>query len=549
MTIHTILLISFVLLALGLFTFKQEKYLRLCAIASACIVALILVLATMLNNHFSYAIISYQDFVNFNFPIYSMAMMFGIAFILSVTFLLIHKKIHYQELAIILIYFVGATGILVADDIFSLLIYWELVALTGSLIVNFSSNPHAANTALKYFTIHAISGVCLMIGLIDYSITYNTSDLPHNAFSLSDPMNYFLLLGILINLGLPPVASWVVDGYSKCSSNASLFLSIFTTKSALFLLLRFFYGNHQLIYIGILIALYGMIFSAFQTNIRRILAYSIIHQIGLTIIGISAVAYSNGLIISYIIVGVLYKLVFFMVAALLFDITKTEDIYELKGAVNIKSMLGIVIIITALQSLGLPFTGGFIVKSYLMDDITTLNLTWLDYTMLLAMAGTALNIGVRLPYYLLNFKNKSTINFKKQGLNNKIILPLLVIVVLLQAIAFIRFSQYTNLANITHALEVFGIGFILFYITYHLINEKIFLQGISNSIMFIHKTTLNFLSLFTSTILLRTLNRSAVSTYTYLVSLQFNYNILTSRIIYLILIFMCLIYMVIKWHS
>ncbi|UQY80347.1 NAD(P)H-quinone oxidoreductase subunit 2 [Candidatus Hepatincola sp. Av] len=549
MTLHSILIISFVLLAIGLFTFKQEKYLRLCAIASACIVALLLVLATLLNNNFSYSIISYQDFVNFNFPIYSMAVMFGVAFILSVTFLLIHKKIHYKELAIILIYFVGATGILVANDIFSLLIYWELVALSGSLIVNFSLHPHAANTALKYFTIHAISGVCLMIGLIDYSITYSTSSLPHTTFSLSDPMNYFLLLGILINLGLPPVASWVVDGYSKCSSNASLFLSIFTTKSALFLLLRFFYGNHQLIYIGILIALYGMIFSAFQTNIRRILAYSIIHQIGLTIIGISAVAYSNGLIISYIIVGVLYKLVFFMVAALLFDITKTEDIYKLKGAINIKSMLGVVIIITALQSLGLPFTGGFIVKSSLLDDITQMSLTWLDYTMLLAMAGTALNIGVRLPYYLLNFKNNSKVNFKQRGLNNKIILPLLIIVVLLQAIAFIHFTQFTNLANITHALEVFGLGFILFYIGYHLINEEALLKVINNSIVLLHQSTISFLRLFTSTVVLKALNRSAVSTYTYLVSLQFNYNILTSRIIYLILVFMCLIYMVIKWHS
>lgn len=549
MTAHSILLISFILLALGLFTFKQEKYLRLCAIASACVVAILLILVTLFGNTFAYSIIAYQDFINFNFPVYSMAIMFGVAFILSVVFILIHRKINYKELAIILIYFVGAIGVLVANDIFSLLIYWELLALTGSLIVSFSNHPHANTTALKYFTIHAISGVCLMIGLVDYSITYNTSYLPRSAFSLSDPMNYFLLFGILINLGLPPLASWVVDGYSKCSSNASLFLSIFTTKSALFLLLRFFYGNQQLIYIGILIAIYGMLFSAFQTNIRRILAYSIIHQIGLTIIGISAIAYSNGLIISYIIVGVLYKLVFFMVAALLFDITKTEDIYELKGSINIKSMLGVVIIITALQALGLPFTGGFIVKTYLIDDINTMNLTWLDYTMLITMAGTALNIGVRLPYYLLNFRNKSKVNFKQRGLNSRIILPLLIIVVLLQAIAFIRFSEYTNMGNIIHALEVFGLGFVLFYIGYHLINEKALLQSINNYLVLLHKTTVSCLRLFTSTVLLRILNRSTITTYNYLVSLQFNYNILSSRVIYLILIFMCLIYVIIKWHS
>lgn len=463
--ILTNLILPLIVIALGLLIVDNKKYLFLLAISSIIVTAFFMVSYTITD--------SYNDIVfitNFTYPLYSMVLLFCVSFILGVSFILSQQEINYKELGTIILYFPCSIGVLFAESFIELIIYWELLSLTATLVILQSTDKDKKYVALKYFVIHALGGVMLIAGTSDYVRVFGSDIFPvDNALSVTNIGNLLILGGILINLALPPFSSWLVDGYSKCSPNASIFLSIFTTKSALFVLLKLFYGSELLIYIGIFIGAYGLIFSLFESSIRRILSMSIIQQLGIIIVGIASVKTFDGFIITYITVNVLYKIIAFMLSAILIKRYNTDNIYELKNSINLKSFLGISLLITSLQSIGLPITGGFVVKSYLVDTISLLSMPWLDYIMMILFAGVALNIGIKMPYYLINFKNTS----------NKIILGnysknivLLIVIFLLEAVFIFQGGQYFEASYIFHSLEFIALGVGLFVLSALLINTK-----------------------------------------------------------------------------
>ncbi len=463
--ILTNLILPLIVIALGLIIVEHKKYLFLFAVSSIIVTVFFMISYTFNDNYNDILFIT--DFI---YPQYSMVLLFCITFIIGMVFVLSQKYINYKEVGTIILYFPCSIGVLFANSFIELIIYWELLSITATLVILQSKHNDKKYVALKYFVIHSLGGVLLIIGAIDYVRVFSSDIFPsENALSTGNLGNILILAGILINLAIPPFSSWLIDGYSKCSPNASIFLSIFTTKSALFILLKLFYGSELLIYIGIFIAVYGLIFSLLETSMRRILSFSIIHQIGIIIIAISSFKTVDGFLITYIYVSVVYKMIAFILAAILIKRYNTDNIYRLKNSINLKSMLGISIIISSLQAIGLPATGGFVVKNYIIDNISLLSFPWLNYIMMFLLAGAALNIGVRIPYYLINLKSTS----------NKIILDnpskyliFFTLVILLQSIFVNNGLQYFTLSYILHSLEFIALGIVLFILSLFLISNK-----------------------------------------------------------------------------
>src|SRR5690606_16809633 len=98
--------------------------------------------------------------------------------------------------------------------------------------------------------------------------------------SLASPGAVLILIGILINSGAPPLGAWLPDAYPEASPSGTVFLSAFTTKTSVYVLLVLFAGCNLLVWVGCLMALYGIVYAILENDMRRILAYSIVNQVG-----------------------------------------------------------------------------------------------------------------------------------------------------------------------------------------------------------------------------------------------------------------------------
>ena len=97
---------------------------------------------------------------------------------------------------------------------------------------------------------------------------------------------WLILAGFLVNAGAPPLSAWLPDAYPESSWSGMVFLSAFTTKTAVYVLLRGFPGTELLIYVGLFMVFYGIVYAILENDMRRILAYSIVNQVGFMVTGI-----------------------------------------------------------------------------------------------------------------------------------------------------------------------------------------------------------------------------------------------------------------------
>jgi len=117
-----------------------------------------------------------------------------------------------------------------------------------------------------------------MVGIAGVSIQTGSIDV--QAMRAVDFVSWMILIGLLINAAAPPVSAWLSDAYPEATSTGAVFLSAFTTKTAVLALILLFPGEPVLIGVGIYMIFYGIIYALLENDARRILAYSIVNQVG-----------------------------------------------------------------------------------------------------------------------------------------------------------------------------------------------------------------------------------------------------------------------------
>ena len=178
----------------------------------------------------------------------------------------------------------SAIGVAFAGDLITLFIFWELMAIASTLVV-WSGGPSARGAGLRYATIHLLGGVLLMAGIAGEIAATGVACLRASS-TLDSVPRWLILAGFLINAGAPPLSAWLPDAYPESSWSGMVFLSAFTTKAAVYVLLRGFPGTELLIYVGLFMVFYGIVYAILENDMRRILAYSIVNQVGFMVAGI-----------------------------------------------------------------------------------------------------------------------------------------------------------------------------------------------------------------------------------------------------------------------
>ena len=303
------------------------------------------------------------------------------------------------ELIAVLVYSGAAIGAVLAGDIFSLFFFWEVMAIGSTLIIFSSNTVLSSKAAFRYALIHFAGGAILMAGLTGYVL--ETNKVIFESFTLDSAYSWMILAGFLINAGAPPFSSWISDAYPEASYTGTVFLSAFTTKTAVYALLRGFPGSEILIAFGLFMIFYGIIYALLENDMRRILSYSIVNQVGFMIVGagIGTEMAINGAS-AHAFAHILYKALLLMSAGSVLLMTGKRNCSELGGLFQTMPLTMICGTIGAFAISAFPLTSGFVSKSMISQAAADQHLLLIWLCLAAASAGVFLHAGIKFPWFV-----------------------------------------------------------------------------------------------------------------------------------------------------
>lgn len=325
------------------------------------------------------------------------------------------KEIGQQSNA--LVYAGGALGVTYAGDLLTLIIFWELMAVSSTWLIWARRTKESDGAGMRYLIYHILGGGLLFAGILWHLATKGSLAVETLTAEYSIA-NVLMLVGVCVNAAVIPLHTWLADAYPKATITGSVFMSAFTTKSAVYVLVRMFPGWDILIWFGAAMAIYGVIYAVICKDIREILAYHIVSQVGFMVCGIgigtemalngaTAHAYSH----------ILYKSLLFMGTGAVLYATGTSKMIHLGGLFKKMPWVFGFYMVGALSISGIPLFNGFISKGMTIDAAGYAGNETAMLMLLLASVGTWLSVGLKLPYFTWFDKNDNDIEVKKIPVN------------------------------------------------------------------------------------------------------------------------------------
>ena len=289
----------------------------------------------------------------------------------------------------------AALGIVLAGDWVTLYVFWETLAIASFFIVGDGGTTRASNAAFRYLLVHVAGGALLLAG-IAWHLAGN-GGLLVGPLPLEGP-GALILLAFAVNAAVVPLHPWLTDAYPESSPAGSVFLSAFVTKAAVYALARVFPGQEALVWAGATMALYGVIFAVLQNDIRRLLAYHIVSQVGYMVagVGLGTPLGINGAA-AHAFSHILYKALLFMGAGAVLHATGRRRLTDLGGLGRAMPATFVLYMIGALAISGAPLLNGFVSKSLVVAAAEAEHRWFIAGLLTLASVGTFLSVGLKLP--------------------------------------------------------------------------------------------------------------------------------------------------------
>ncbi len=315
------------------------------------------------------------------------------ALILPFAYKSVRKEIPQERIGLFytcyLLCLTGLLGIVVTGDAFNLFVFLEIASLSSYTLISLGRDRRALTAAFQYLIMGTIGATFILIGvglLYMMTGTLNMSDLAQRLPLEADTRTVrtafaFLTVGASLKLALFPLHLWLPNAYTYAPSAVSAFLAATATKVAVYVMLRFFFtifgvefsfGAMPVGSIFFILALIAMLVAStvalFQEDIKRMLAYSSVAQIGYIILGISLVSVTGltaGII--HLFNHALMKGALFMAMGCIFYRLGSVHIRDLDGIARHMPWTMAAFMVGGLSLIGVPLTTGFISKWYLVQ--------------------------------------------------------------------------------------------------------------------------------------------------------------------------------------
>ena len=305
----------------------------------------------------------------------------------------LHKKNAGLFYTCYLLCLTGLLGVVVTGDAFNLFVFLEISSLSSYVLISLGSSRRALTAAYQYLVMGTIGATFILIGIgLLYMMTgtLNMLDISQRLPEVADTRTIrvafaFVTVGVSIKLALFPLHIWLPNAYTFAPSVVTAFIAATATKVGVYVLLRFFFtvfGIHFsfnsmhvgeiLMLLAVAAILVASLVAIFQNNVKRMLAYSSVAQIGYIILGIS-LATSDG-----VSAGMIHLFNHALIKCALF--LALGCIFLRLGSVELKDMHGLgrqmpwtmaAFVAGGLSLIGLPLTAGFISKWYLVSALLT----------------------------------------------------------------------------------------------------------------------------------------------------------------------------------
>ena len=293
----------------------------------------------------------------------------------------------------------GALGVTLSADVFSLYIFWEIMAVASTFLILARRTRASQAAGLRYILVHIVGGLFLLAGLILYVQRHGSTGF--SFVGLSTIESYLIFIGIAVNAAIPPLHPWLSDAYPEATVPGAVFLSAFTTKSAVYLMARMFPGTELLIWLGAVMTAIPIFYAVLENDIRRVLAYSLINQVGFMMcgIGIGTELAINGTV-AHAFCHILYKALLFMAAGSVLQVTGKIRCTDLGGLYRTMPLTCLCCIVGAASISAFPLFSGFVSKSMIISAAAHNKLVIVWLMLQFASAGVFHHAGIKVPYFM-----------------------------------------------------------------------------------------------------------------------------------------------------
>jgi multicomponent Na+:H+ antiporter subunit D len=314
-----------------------------------------------------------------------------------------------------LLYAGSALGAVFAGDFITLFIFWELLAVSSVFLIWARKTDRSVWAGFRYLTIQVLSGVLLLAGALIR--VHETGSIEFGFVGLEGPGGLLIFLSFGIKAAFPLLHNWLTDAYPEGTPTGTVFLSAFTTKVAVYALAVCFPGTELLIYIGAAMTAFPIFYAVIENDLRRVLGYSMINQIGFMVtgIGIGTALSLNGAV-AHAFNDVLFKGLLFMGMGAVLHQTGRMNGSDLGGLYKSMPITAALTTVGAASISAFPLFSGFVSKSMVMAALLEEGYLTVWPVLLFASAGVFHHAGIKIPFFAF-FAHDSGIRTKEPPRN------------------------------------------------------------------------------------------------------------------------------------
>lgn len=300
-------------------------------------------------------------------------------------------KSEYRNFLFFFLFLEGVfLGLLQTNDLFNMFVFIELITIIVTILVAYQKAGNSFRAAIYYLLLNTAGILSFLLGIILIYYTFGNINIAAiqemmttNGVSTSMTVRFafvFILASVSVKSALFPLFTWLPRAHAVAESGVSALLSGIVVKGGVYVLIRmsqmFAPAGYDLstilLIMGFATALVGVIFAMSQKDIKQILAFHTVSQIGIIVIGLSFLTgkgFYGGFI--HLVNHAFFKSLLFLGAGIIAKRYGTKKVHDIRGVFKAMPVFSILMIVGMLGITGAPLFNGFISKSVIKYDLNT----------------------------------------------------------------------------------------------------------------------------------------------------------------------------------